>query len=256
LPRDFSSRKESLRLRRIETAGQEENLHRDLEIKRLEVAKQERDLAKSRERLAHLRQDLETLVMKAPRDGIVYYGAVQRGKWVTAQAEEKKLVPGGSLTPGKVVMSPVDPDELQVRLTIPEARMKGLEKGQKAVMTLKWNDDLEMDSTIEEVIHVPQPDSTFTAVGSLDAGKAEGTIFPGMTATVEVTTYRKRDAIVVPKSAIKEDGDKSYVTMKDGKRRWIELGQSSDKKQEILKGLKEGEKVAKGEEKKDEPETK
>lgn len=256
LPREFASRKEGLKLRRIETAGQEESMHRDLEIKRLEVAKQERDLAKSRERLAHLRQDLEALVVKAPRDGIVYYGAVQRGKWVTAQAEEKKLVPGGSLTPGKVVMSLVDPDKLKVRLSIPETKMKGLKKGQKAVVTLKWNDDLEMDATIDEVIYVPQPDSTFTAVGSLDAGRARGMIFPGMNATVEVTTYRKPNAVVVPRAVIKEEGDKSYVTMKDGKRRWIELGQSSDKKQEVLKGLKEGEKIAEGEEKKDEPETK
>lgn len=256
LPRDFASRKESLKLRRIETADQEANMERDMEIRRLEVAKQGRDLAKSRERLAHLRQDLEALVVKAPRDGIVYYGAVQRGKWVTALAEEKKLVQGGSLTPGKVVMSLVDPGELQVRLSIPEAKMKGLKKGLKAAVKMKWNDDLEMDSTIEEVMYVPQPDSTFTAVGSLDAGKAKGTVFPGMNATVEVTTYRKQNAMVIPKSLIKKDGEKSYVTMKDGKRRWIELGQSSDKKQEILKGLKEGEKIAKGEEKKDEPEKK
>jgi HlyD family secretion protein len=81
----------------------------------------------------------------------------------------------------------------------------------------------------------------------------------GMSCNVKVTTYDKKDALLVPEELIQtdEDDDKIKYVMRltdddeEPVRREVKLGKSKDKQVEILSGLKEGDKIVK-EEKKDE----
>jgi multidrug efflux pump subunit AcrA (membrane-fusion protein) len=75
-------------------------------------------------------------------------------------------------------------------------------------------------------------------------------VVPGMSCKIQITTYDKPDALVVPKKAVhadKDDPDQHYVWLVDPddteakpERRNVKLGKRKDEDVEILKGLKKG----------------
>ena len=75
-------------------------------------------------------------------------------------------------------------------------------------------------------------------------------VIAGMNCKVQITTYDKADALVVPKKAVhddKDDPDQHYVWLVDPddadakpEKRNVKLGKRKDDEVEILKGLKKG----------------
>ncbi|MCR8656033.1 efflux RND transporter periplasmic adaptor subunit [Paenibacillus endoradicis] len=68
----------------------------------------------------------------------------------------------------------------------------------------------------------------------------------GLTASIKVVTSRTKDAIVIPPSALRSIGNRTYVQVvdKDGKREVdVEVGQQTPTDVEILQGLTPGQKV-------------
>ncbi|MDF1816271.1 MAG: HlyD family efflux transporter periplasmic adaptor subunit, partial [Verrucomicrobiales bacterium] len=243
IPREHDSLKRSLKISLLEWEEAEKKADRDLKTKQLEIEEQERAISKSTRKLRELRSDLDELVVEAPHNGIVYYGANRKGKWVTAATVEKKLIPGGRATAREVLLTVVDPEQLQVRTAVAEDKLKDLTKDQKAKLQLKWNDDVKMESKVESISYIPQTGNTFDTVFSFDKTLTQEPVFPGMTAKLTIDTYRNENALTVPVKAVKKDGDRSYVIMKGGKKQWVETGRSDEEKQEILKGLQEGDEI-------------
>jgi multidrug efflux pump subunit AcrA (membrane-fusion protein) len=64
-----------------------------------------------------------------------------------------------------------------------------------------------------------------------------------MTADAEITVYEKKDAVVIPKAAVKKEGDKETVTSADGKAISVKTGRSQGDKVEVLEGLKAGDSI-------------
>jgi len=79
--------------------------------------------------------------------------------------------------------------------------------------------------------------------------KAVKSILPGMACKVKLTAYAKKDALLLPASAVLTDelDDHRYVYLlgKDGKsaRHDVTVGEKTDKAVEIVKGLAEGDQV-------------
>ena len=75
-----------------------------------------------------------------------------------------------------------------------------------------------------------------------------------MSCKIQITTYDKADALVVPKKAVhddKDDPDQHYVWLVDAddteakpERRTVKLGKRKDEDVEILKGLKKGDVIS------------
>ncbi len=131
LPREHESLKSSLELQQINWRNGEKTMRDALEKKRLSTAAKKRELEELRLSLAEHEEDLASMKVIAPHDGIVYYGMCQRGKWPTAAAVEKKLIPGGKLAEREIVMTVVNPSKLQAMLVLSEEELKDLEIGQK-----------------------------------------------------------------------------------------------------------------------------
>ncbi|MHC4561977.1 MAG: hypothetical protein ACYS8X_04295 [Planctomycetota bacterium] len=83
-----------------------------LEKKRMEIANMLRDRERAVEKLADLKADREAMIVRAPADGIVYYGRCVRGQWPTATAVDTKLQKGGRLGSLEVFMTIVDSGEM------------------------------------------------------------------------------------------------------------------------------------------------
>lgn len=240
IPREYEKLKDDLELHQISWRATETSTRDALAKKRQEVAAVDRDFEKSVKSINELRSDLKAMSVRAPHDGIVYYGMAQRGKWTTASTVERKLLPGAKLTMREVVMTVVDPAKIQLRAAAGEAVLKNLVVGQSAETAMKWDSDVKLNGKITKLSFVPFSTNTFDTIVSLSSAPKGKPVMPGMAATAEVTTYEKDKALTVPKAAIKKEDDKESVTLKGGKVRRVETGKTDGKKVEILKGLKAG----------------
>lgn len=223
-----------------------------LETKRLGLEKQHEDLKRSRERLAELKRDRTAMVVKAPADGIVYYGRCVRGKWLDKTKADGMLKPGGTLAAKQTFITIVSREPLLVRVDLPEAKLSQVKKGLPGTAKPVGFPELQLPVTVQSVSYIPLSSGTFDCQLSLDKEAKIGPVTPGMACKVKLISYNKKDALTVPPQAIHRDDkeNKSYVYLlaKNNKhaRRNVVTGKQTDKAVEILRGLKAGDEVIVG----------
>ncbi len=216
-----------------------------LRKKRLETAKARRDAAEAARHLDRLKKDRAAMVVKAPMAGRVYYGQCARGKWTTPDKVAPKLVRGGALTGELVFMTVVEPKALRVRAAAAEKQLHLLRKGLKGKAAPAGYPDRKLGVQIESVLTVPVSPGRFDA--KLSVTGEPGPIQPGMTCSVTLAAYEKKDAIAVPASAVHADPanpKERFVYLKTpGKpqKRIVKVGRTHAGKTEIIEGLTEGE---------------
>ncbi len=243
IPREHANRKRNMQRQQISWRSGEQSLREGLEKKRLETEQARRNHEKAMKDLGDLEKDLATMTVRAPHDGIVYLGMSQDGKWITASTIERKLLPGGKLTPKEIVMTVTSLNALKLHVSVPENQLKDLAKGQKGTVSMKWNSDIKLDARVEEISYVPNASSIYQAVMGLKSKGSKLPVFPRMNATAKIKVHHNKEALTVPKAAVKTEDDKSFVTLKGGKKREVKKGKSNKTSTEILSGLKAGDVV-------------
>lgn len=221
-----------------------------LNQKKLGLAKMKYDANKTAERLAKLKRDRDLLTVKAPADGIVYYGRCQHGQWQTASMMQSKLQRGGMLMSDEVIMTIVEPRPLFVRATIEEKDLQHVRQGATAKVVPATNPDRRIPAKILDVTATPVSPGNFEARVSIELADEDDALVPGMACTVKLIPYRKTEAIAVPTSAVfteELDEDEHYVYLqpKEGKakKQPVKVGKKSGTKTEILDGLKDGDEI-------------
>ncbi|MCB1237012.1 MAG: HlyD family efflux transporter periplasmic adaptor subunit [Verrucomicrobiae bacterium] len=239
---------ESMRLR-VESQGiawrqAERGLPDALKKKRLEVEAQTRAFEKAARKNEELAADLKLLTVTAPHDGIVYYGQASRGKWVTAAMVERKLVPGGKVSPREILATLVKSETLALRASVPEAKLQYLKEGLKGIAIPASNPDAEFDTKVKSFSLVPYADNSFDAFFAMPEKAADSPVLnAGMNAKIHFDLHQNDNALTVPKKAVKREGADRFVYLKDGTKRKVKTGFSDEKVIEILDGLKEGDVV-------------
>ena len=76
-----------------------------LSQKQIALAKMKIEAERTAEKLANLEKDREAMTVRAPRDGIVYYGKAVNGSWAGAATLIPRLQDGGTLGSGEVFMT-------------------------------------------------------------------------------------------------------------------------------------------------------
>ncbi len=215
---------------------------------KLAIEKLEFEQAKSDEQLTRLKADLERLSIKAPADGIVYYGRWLGGKWSGAAEMQQKLRSGGQVVPHEVLLTIVEPGKLLVRVSVPEKEYAQVKVGAAGQFVPKSEPDRKLDVKVQEVSAAPVAEGQFAATLDLEGDSASLT--PGMTGQVKITSYYKPDALLVPaKTVFTDDLDEEQkyllVLLADGKheRRNVKIAKATEKWAEVATGLAEGDKV-------------
>jgi len=243
LPREHEGLKRNLEFRQIEWRAGEKAMRDGLEKTRLATAAKRREWEESQKVLAELEEDLAKMRVTSPHDGIVYYGMSQRAKWTTASLVDKKLIPGGKLMMREVLMTVVDPKKVRVLLALTEEQLKDLAEGQKGVCQEKWKPDFKFAAKLGAILYVPYSDKTFDAVLSVERPAGSPVLLPGMSADAEIVVYEKADALLVPKTAVKREGNRDWIILKDGKVVPVAVGRGEGDKVEILEGIKAGDEI-------------
>jgi multidrug resistance efflux pump len=204
--------------------------------------------------------DRALMTLKAPADGVAYFGRCVNGRWVEVSSLEQKLIPFGLVTPNSVVYTIVKERPMHVETSIGEKELPTVKKDQPVTLVPLADEEVELTGKVEEVANVPGGGNKFAVKVKLDSDEAPEWLMPGMGAKAKIKTYEAKEAVVIPADLVQSDEDdakKKYVMVQvEGEekpvRREIKLGKKKDKEVEVVKGLEAGDQIVKGA--KDKPE--
>jgi multidrug efflux pump subunit AcrA (membrane-fusion protein) len=209
---------------------------------------------RSVENNSKLRADKALMELKAPIDGIAYFGKAVNGRWIEVGSLEAKLTPFGTVSPNSVVYTIVKDRPMYAEMSIGEKEFPTVKDGQTVAVTPTADAEVDIQGKVKKVTDVPGSGNKFTVEVSLDLEKAPEWLVPGMTGKAKIKTYDVKNALVIPADLVQSDEDnpkKKYVMVQvedeeKPVRRDIKVGKSKDKEVEVLKGLKEGDEIVKG----------
>jgi HlyD family secretion protein len=218
------------------------NKHR-LELEKLQIARRQGE-----DKLKKLISDREAMIVKAPIDGIVYYGRCVRGKWAAMSVETLRR--GAPIQPNDVVMTVVQSRPLIIRSNVPESQAQRIHVGQQVFVQPVGFVGQKLVAVVSRVGDVPLASSGFDCQLTVAADVLNRAIMPGMNCELKLVPYKKTDALTVPPKAVfTDDFDpaKQYVYLqgKDGKpqKRFVTLGERNEKQVEVLNGLAAGDEI-------------
>jgi len=221
-----------------------------LKKQRLDLEKLKVQRAHSQQRLKNLQADRETMIVKAPSDGVVYYGRCVRGRFGGGASATEDFRRGGTISPNAVFMTIVQPRPMFIRSSVPEKDLHLVRAGVKGAARPTGYPDLKLTAIVERVAVVPGGSGGFDARITVALDQHAQALMPGMACDVKLAAYEKKDAVAVPAGALAADESDEqkhyvYVVTKDGKpqKREVTVGKRSDKQVEILRGLGEGDEI-------------
>jgi len=218
----------------------------DLKIAQNSVARSASSLKAAQIKLEDANQQLSYYSVVAPFDGIV--GAIP-------------IQPDEDVSAGTAVVTLVTTQQIAT-ISLNEVDAAKVQVGQKATMTFDAIDGLSMTGEVAQVSPigtVSQGVVSYEVQIGFDA--QDDRIKSGMSVTTAIVAKVKADVLTVPNSAVKTQGDVSYVETIDGlaknasstsnyvassetpRRITVEVGISNDTLTEITSGLTEGEMI-------------
>ncbi len=201
--------------------------------------------------LERAKKYLESMVLRAPIDGIVIILPNFRsgGQFGSSPPPFKE---GDNAWTGAPIAEIPDMNDLQVEFRIEEVDRCLLKEGQAVKVRVDAVPDLELDARLEWISPIAQlvfrsfpPEKNFPAKAKLL--KVDPRLRPGMSATAEVIIERQENALTIPIKASFELNGKPAVFVQHGKeyrRQPIRTGKRNATDLVVLAGLREGQVVA------------
>jgi len=180
-----------------------------------------------------LEEKLRSATVVAPTDGILYSLPVRAGDYVKV---------------GDVLSEMADLHNVRVRAFVDEPDLGRIEPNQEIQVTWDAKPGRTWTGRTQQIPKQVVPHgmrSVGEVLCSVDNGKLE--LLPNINVEVTVLILERRDIVVVPRAAVREDAGKRYVFLFDGEklqRREISVGIASASKYEVLSGLTLHDKIA------------
>lgn len=238
--------KDSIVAARYSVAEKEESLKKLIAgTDSLDLASQKLTVVQRENALRDARETLSDSFIRAPFDGVVASVSVKRYDSVGSGTAVATLVT----------------DQKIAELSLNEVDAARVASGDTATLTFDALEDLTLTGKVIEI----------DAIGTVTQGvvsyalkigfdSQDERVKAGMTVNASVVSEEKKDVLIVPASAVKTQGGKSYVQVfnpplpSGGSRQGVtsdtlpeqvevEVGISSDTEIEIVRGLKEGEQI-------------
>lgn len=254
IPRMDIRMKELLDRTAIAKARAQMALSLDLDRARYELEQRKKLRTKSLDRHSKILADKALMEIKSPADGIVFYGQCVNGRWADTPALINRYKPKNNVTGNSILMTIVESRPLWITSTIDEGKRPDVSNGQKIKVALPLEGADRVNGEVKSISPIPVGQGKFEVTFEVQQDQIPDWVVAGMSCKIQITTYDKADALVVPKKAVhddKDDPDQHYVWLVDPddteakpKRRTVKLGKRKDEDVEILKGLKKGEVIS------------
>lgn len=153
---------------------------------------------------------------------------------------------GTNVGPNKPVAIVVSPNEMRIRLDVPERYLEKIQLGTEVTFTVDYLPGEEYKGKV--AVSSPHLDEkTRTAKVEILIPNEALTIRHGMFGKVYLTIDKHEDTLIVPYDAISWEGNKRFVYRVEGdkvRRLEVETGFRNEAESEILRGVEEGDVVA------------
>jgi multidrug resistance efflux pump len=188
---------------------------------------------------------LSNLVLRAPIGGLIVYRKNWRGGSVAL---------GDSLWPGNVVMSIVDPSKTALKAFVLERDAAGIEEGTPAPVRVDAIPDTIFPGEVLSISKISRPIERDSPVKYFEVKIAltEGDftrLKPGMKGEAQIETGQLEDAIVIPRAAVRGEGEQRYVLVRrlsGVTAQRVELGAGDQVLVSVGAGLAENERILLG----------
>ncbi|MBK6722593.1 MAG: efflux RND transporter periplasmic adaptor subunit [Pyrinomonadaceae bacterium] len=199
-----------------------------------QVAAARSGVATAETQVDQARKALSDTVILAPISGYVSERVADLGEFLTPNAPNTK------------VATIVRTSTLRLKIDVPEASIGKVAVGQGISMQTSAYPDRNFAGTVVRIL--PNLNTTArTLIVEAEVANGEGLLKPGQFATVRVTQSKPENAVMIPASAIRTEGDinKVYV-VKDGavRERLVQTGLLENDLIQIKTGIAEGEVIA------------
>ena len=239
---ELVSRREHMQLQlavkkaRTALATAEDDLKAAIEAGRLAEEVKRIALDKARRKLEGAQEQIEALVLRAPRDGVVEIG---EQPW-----EGRKLQVGDTVWPGMTVAKLPDLSTMVV-----QAQLSDVDDGTVAVgMAARCLIDAQPERPLEAVVtsispvaREPEHQSMrrfFSVVLSLSNADPE-IMRPGLSVKAEIRVD-EREALLIPRAGLDLEGDEPRARLASGETVEVTLGACDARSCELLAGVDEG----------------
>ena len=247
LPREYADMKDALTRNQLATGKTNDTHEEKLNKLKLGLRRQIIELKRAEEAHAKLEGDLEKMTIRAPVNGVLYYGKFVDGVWGGQKTVKSKLRKEGKLTSGEVFMTVVEIRPLQIQGSVAEKDLRKVAAGITgwATPTAELGHRVPVEAV--SISSVPTaPGQYALTLGTQAADK--GYLMPGMGCAVKLEVYENKKAITVPSKALRQNAaGKTFVKMKGAggaiTDQVVKIGNSHSGKTEITEGLTEGNEV-------------
>ena len=229
---------------RIERAQLLKKLEATKGLQKTDVMKIERQIAKIERRLEGEREKMESLTLRAPKDGIVVRG--RRWPW----SEETWNI-GDNVWNGRTVAVFPDFGNVKVLIYAQETEYKRIHEGDSVMYTFDAMPDNIGWGRITKLSPVGQTRTEGSAVKTFEIEATVDSLLspvdPGLSVQCRVFLRYVPDTIVVPTISIFDRDSMKVVYVEHAGRyeeRLVTLGEGSSRSTIISKGLKPGERIA------------
>ncbi|HEY3566754.1 MAG TPA: efflux RND transporter periplasmic adaptor subunit [Thermoanaerobaculia bacterium] len=243
IPKDLLSLREyqerQLALKRAETdlAKAEEVLRSESKVSDTDVEVKKISLDKSRREIHTAEEAIDSLNLKAPRDGMVIVGS--------HPFEGRKYQVGDSVWPGMAVATLPDLSSMMVQANLSDVDDGRIRPGMQVVCTLDAYPDTPYRGRVVDISPVARESRrnpllhyfpVRIALEKVDTRRMR----PGMSVRVEVMGEETRDALLVPRAAVDFAAKEPRVLLASGGSASVKLGPCSADTCVVESGVSEG----------------
>lgn len=212
-------------------------------IRQSELLAAQAGTIRSKVQMDNARVQLESTTVLAPRDGVV------TRKYI----EEGTVIPPGTSTfaQGTSIVEISDVTRLFVECAVDESDVAQVRVGQPVRIVTEAFPGVVLQGRVDRVNPAAQTEQNITSV-KVRVEVLPGydiKVLPGMTATCEFITFEKKDVLIVPSQAVRNEDGQTFVLVKPADpgekptRRNVRVGDRGNDGVEVIEGLEVGEEV-------------
>lgn len=190
--------------------------------------------------------DVNDTVITSPMDGIVIGEPMKEGETVSQ-----------GLSSQMVIVSVADLSAMRIELLVDETDIGEVKMGQNVDFTVDAYPNKTFHGVVTDISKKEYSSGSsssssssssvvyYTVYVEINKDELEG-LYPSMTARATIRGRESDNALEVPVTAIRSDGEGSYVYVKNGdgvSKAYVTTGITTDKEVEILDGLHEGDEI-------------
>lgn len=199
-----------------------------------QVASAKAAIATAQTQVDQARKSLTDTAVLAPISGYISDRTADLGEFISPNVPNAKIA------------TIVRTWSLRLKIDVPEASIGKVSTGQSISLQTSAYPDRNFAGTVVRMLpSLNQQARTLTVEAEVPNG--EGLLKPGQFATVRITQSKPENAVMIPASAVKTEGDVSKIyVIKDGaaRERLVQLGLLEGENIQIKQGLNEGEIIA------------